>query len=178
MSRLAQKPILIPDGVEVRADGNVFYVKGLKGEIKREFKTNIIKIEIKDKEIYLSRNEETQLAQALVGTYYSHLTNMIQGVVEEYVKKLIVDGVGYKWEVKGNNLELSLGFSHPIVVEILNGLTVTAEKNNLTISGVDKEAVGQFAAKIRSLRTPEPYKGKGIRYEDEVIRRKQGKKTV
>ncbi len=103
---------------------------------------------------------------------------MITGVQTPFVKKLILEGVGFKSEVKGKNLDLALGFSHPVSVPITEGLTVTAEKNNITITGIDKEAVGQFTAHVRSLKKPEPYKGKGFRYEGEVIRRKQGKKTA
>ena len=106
----------------------------------------------------------------------SHISNMITGVVTPFSKKLLVEGVGFKWEVKGQDLHLSLGFSHPVVKVIPEGLTVLAEKGALTITGIDKEAVGLFANKIRSLKKPEPYKGKGIRYSDEVVRRKQGKK--
>lgn len=102
---------------------------------------------------------------------------MIQGVVTPFEKKLLVEGVGFKWEVKGTNLQLALGFSHPVIIAIPQGVTVTAEKSTLTISGIDKEAVGLFANKVRSFKKPEPYKGKGIRYSDEVVRRKQGKKS-
>ena len=103
---------------------------------------------------------------------------MIQGVETPYQKKLILEGVGFKSDVKGKELQLALGFSHPVVVSIPEGLTVTAEKNNITVTGIDKELVGSFTAQVRALKKPEPYKGKGMRYEDEVIRRKQGKKTV
>jgi large subunit ribosomal protein L6 len=113
-----------------------------------------------------------------VGTYASHVRNMLKGVTEGFSKKLIVEGVGYKWDVQGKTLNLALGFSHPVKVAIPEGLTVVAEKGTLTISGHDKEVIGQFAADIRALKKPEPYKGKGIRYEGEVIRRKQGKKAA
>ncbi|MDO8660155.1 MAG: 50S ribosomal protein L6, partial [Candidatus Parcubacteria bacterium] len=108
----------------------------------------------------------------------SHIKNMIVGVVTPYQKKLILEGVGFKSEVKGDKFNFALGFSHPVIVEIPKGITATAEKNNITITGIDKELVGSFTAMIRALKKPEPYKGKGMRYEDEVIRRKQGKKTV
>lgn len=178
MSRLAKQPITIPNSVEVRIEGNTVHVKGPKGELAREFKTDIIGIEITDGTIVLTPKGQDTFSQALWGTYAAHLVNMMQGVTEEYSKKLIVEGVGYKWAVNGEKLDLSLGFSHPVVMEIPKGLTVTAEKNELTISGINKEEVGQFAAKVRAKKKPEPYKGKGIRYADETIIRKQGKKTV
>ncbi|MEK7068361.1 MAG: 50S ribosomal protein L6, partial [Patescibacteria group bacterium] len=117
-------------------------------------------------------------ARALVGTYASHIRNMLQGVTAGFTKKLLVEGVGFKWDVQGKTVNLALGFSHPVKVAIPEGLTVTADKGALTIVGFDKELVGQFAANIRALKKPEPYKGKGIRYEGEVIRRKQGKKAA
>jgi large subunit ribosomal protein L6 len=123
------------------------------------------------------KKEDLFLNRSLWGTYASHVRNMVKGVTEGYTRKLILEGVGFKSEVKGQNLDLALGFSHPVIVEIPNDLTVTAEKNNITITGIDKEKVGQFAAKVRALKKPEPYKGKGFRYDDEVIRRKQGKKA-
>ena len=112
------------------------------------------------------------------GTYASHLKNMIAGTHTPYQKKLILEGVGFKSEVAGNKMNLALGFSHPVNVQIPEGLTVKAEKNNITITGIDKDMVGQFASALRALRKPEPYKGKGFRYEGEVIRRKQGKKSA
>ncbi|HEY6019370.1 MAG TPA: 50S ribosomal protein L6, partial [Candidatus Paceibacterota bacterium] len=115
---------------------------------------------------------------AAVGTVAAHIKNMISGVNAGFTKKLLVEGVGYKWEVKGKQLQLALGFSHPVLVDIPEGLTVVADKGTLTITGIDTEKVGQFAANIRALKKPEPYKGKGIRYEGEVIRRKQGKKAA
>ena len=126
----------------------------------------------------MSLVEDTVFSRALVGTYASHLINMITGVTEGFAKKLIVEGVGFRSEVKGNELHMSLGFSHPVVMEIPKGLTATAEKNIITVTGIDKESTNQFAAQIRAKKKPEPYKGKGIRYEGEIIRRKQGKKSA
>ena len=177
MSRLGKKPIVIPEGTEVSFNDGIFNVKGPNGELKREFK-NDIKIEIKGKEVILTKAKKNNFTQALWGTYASHITNMISGVNTPFEKKLIVEGIGFKSSVTGDKLVMSLGFSHPVEFEIPKDLKVTAEKNLITISGIDKEKVGQFTAKIRSRKKPEPYKGKGIRYEGEVIRRKQGKKAV
>ena len=178
MSRLAKQPIAIPDGVEVKIDGNKVTIKGKKGELSREFKTHIISIENKDNSLVLGLAEDSVLSRALIGTYASHLKNMIHGVTEGFEKKLIVEGVGFRSEVKGNELTMQLGFSHPVIMSIPEDLTVTAEKNLITVGGIDKEHVSQFAAQIRAKKKPEPYKGKGIRYHDEIIRRKQGKKTA
>jgi large subunit ribosomal protein L6 len=121
---------------------------------------------------------DTVFHRSYVGTVASHIRNMVKGVTDSYTKKLILEGVGYKSNVAGSSLDLALGFSHPVKIEIPQGLTVTADKNIITITGIDKELVGQFSAYIRSLKKPEPYKGKGFRYDNEVIRRKQGKKSA
>jgi large subunit ribosomal protein L6 len=128
--------------------------------------------------VVLNVQRNDKFSKSLWGTYASHIKNMIKGVETPYQKKLILEGVGFKSEVKGKTFNFALGFSHPIIVSIPEGIVATAEKNNITISGVDKELVGSFTAAIRALKKPEPYKGKGMRYENEVIRRKQGKKTV
>ncbi|MEW5907828.1 MAG: 50S ribosomal protein L6 [Patescibacteria group bacterium] len=177
MSRLSKKPILIPDNVEVKKEDNQFMVKGPLGELSRSFK-NEIEISIDGKEINLKIKKETKEAPMLIGTYVSHLRNMIEGVTKGYEKKLIVEGIGYRAQMQDNVLFLSLGFSHPVKIEIPKDLKVAVENNIITISGIDKENVGNFAAKIRELKKPEPYKGKGIRYENEVIRRKAGKKQA
>jgi large subunit ribosomal protein L6 len=141
----------------------------------RTFKPGIdFKIENSTVMVTLKRPEDYML----VGTYASHLKNMIKGVTAGFTKKLIIEGIGFKSDVKGTKIDLALGFSHPISLPIPAGLKVTADKNIVTISGVSNEAVGEFASKIRTLKKPEPYKGKGIRYEGEVIRRKQGKKAA
>lgn len=158
-------------------DGGVLTVKGPLGELKREFK-DIIVITIGDKDIALSRKEESPFTNALWGTYASHIQNMISGVNKSYVKTLILEGVGYKADLQGKNLVLALGFSHKVNVVVPEWIEMKSEKNVMTISGIDKEKVGQFAAMVRSLKKPEPYKGKGMRYQGEVIRRKQGKKSV
>lgn len=178
MSRLAKQPIAIPAGVEVTLDGKTLTVKGSKGELSRSFNTDVIGITVDAGTVSIVRNDETIFSRALVGTYASHVNNMITGVTEGFQKKLIIEGVGFRSEVKGSNLEMLLGFSHPVVMPIPEGITLTAEKNVLTVSGADKEEIMQFAAQIRAKKKPEPYKGKGIRYEGEIIRRKQGKKSV
>ena len=177
MSRIGKQIIKIPSGVTVSYDAGVFTVKGPKGELKKNFKDDIA-INIATEEITLAPKEGAIGAKALWGTYASHIKNMIEGVTNMFSKKLILEGVGYKSDVAGKNLNLALGFSHPVVVEIPETITVTAEKNIITVSGIDKELVGSFTASLRALKKPEPYKGKGFRYEDEVIRRKQGKKTA
>lgn len=178
MSRLAKQPIAIPKGVEVKLDGTLLTVKGTKGELSRSFKTDVISLEIKDDSVVLEKKEDTVFSRALVGTYASHVMNMIAGVTEGFTKKLIVEGVGFRSEVKGSTLEMQLGFSHSVVMDIPEGITTTAEKNVITVTGSDKERTMQFAAQIRAKKKPEPYKGKGIRYEGEIIRRKQGKRSV
>ena len=145
--------------------------------MERSFRLDI-SIVIDGKNVTLSVPKENKQTKALWGTYASHINNMIKGVNDGFEKKLILEGVGFKSQVSGNKLVLALGFSHPVEVIIPEGLSVKAEKNLLTILGIDKELVGSFSAKVRALKKPEPYKGKGFRYFDEIIRRKQGKKSV
>lgn len=177
MSRIAKRPIAIPEKTEVTISAGVLTVKGPLGELKKTFQPEIT-IKIENSEISLVPVRHSLDVLALWGTYASHIRNMLAGVHKAYEKKLIVEGIGFKSDVKGKELHLSLGFSHPVMKEIPEGLKVTAEKNVITVSGMDTEKVGQFVAQVRSLKKPEPYKGKGIRYSDEVIRRKQGKKSV
>jgi len=178
MSRLSKQPIAIPIGVEVTQKDGVTTVKGPKGELSRSFKNDVIGFTIENGTIAIEKLVDTVFSRALVGTYASHIKNMIHGVTEGFEKKLIVEGVGFRSEVKGKNLEMALGFSHPVIMEIPEGISTTAEKNIVTVSGIDKERTMQFAAQIRAKKKPEPYKGKGIRYEGEIIRRKQGKKSA
>lgn len=178
MSRIGKQQINIPDKTEVSLKGDEILVKGPLGELKKKFKPEIIKIEITERTISLSPVEETPFAKALWGTTASHLLNMIKGVNEVYEKKLIIEGVGFKSEVKGDKLVMNLGFSHQVELGIPQSLAVKSEKNNITVSGINKELVGQWTAMVRSQKKPEPYKGKGIRYFDEVVRRKQGKKSM
>ena len=177
MSRIGKKEIAVPNGVKISFDAGIFTVTGKGGSLKKTFRDDIA-INITPELITLAPKRNDKFSKALWGTYASHIMNMIAGVEKPYEKKLILEGVGFKSEVKGKELHLALGFSHPVVVAIPEGLTVTAEKNNITVTGIDKELVGSFTAQLRARKKPEPYKGKGFRYSDEVIRRKQGKKTA
>lgn len=177
MSRIGKQEIIIPTGVEVTKSGETLTVKGPKGTLTKIFR-NDVDIKIADKIVTLSIKRNDKFSKSLWGTYASHIKNMVKGVQEPYTKKIILEGVGFKSEVKGTEFNFALGFSHPVIVPIPEGITATAEKNNITITGIDKELVGSFAAGIRALKKAEPYKGKGMRYEGEVVRRKQGKKTA
>lgn len=178
MSRIGKQTVIIPAGTEVKLTGTVFTVKGPKGTLTRDF-PGAVTLHITGNEITFNPNKEgDRTVNALWGTYASHVKNMVIGVNEGYSKKLILEGVGFKSEVAGQFLNLALGFSHPVKISIPQGLTVIAEKNNITVSGIDKELVGSFTASVRANKKPEPYKGKGFRYHDEVIRRKQGKKAA
>jgi large subunit ribosomal protein L6 len=176
MSRIGKNPISIPAKTEVTKHGSVLTVKGPLGELSRDFRKEV-DILINENEVQVSPAKDSIFARALWGTTAAHIRNMIHGVNTLFVKKLILEGVGFKSVVNGNTIVLNLGFSHPVPLEIPKGLTVTAEKNIITISGIDKEVVGSFAAFMRSKKKPEPYKGKGLRYEKEVVRRKEGKKS-
>lgn len=177
MSRVGKQIIVIPEKVEVALAAGVLTVKGPKATLTRSFKT-VVSIHIDGSNITLKPEKGDIATNALWGTYASHIINMIKGVTEGYTEKLILEGIGYKAEVVGKTLKMALGFSHPVEVVIPEGITVTSEKGLVSISGADKEAVGQFAAQTRALKKPEPYKGKGFRYEGEVIKRKQGKKAA
>src|SRR3989338_8403393 len=177
MSRIGKQEINIPAGVKVSLDGSALSFVGPKGTLTKNFRDDIT-ISIADNKINLNIKRNDKFSKSLWGTYASHIKNMIIGVETPYQKKLILEGVGFKSDVKGKELHFALGFSHPVIVSIPAGITATAEKNIIKISGVDKELVGSFTAAIRALKKPEPYKGKGMRYEGEVIRRKQGKKTA
>jgi large subunit ribosomal protein L6 len=177
MSRIGKQEILIPTGVKMTQSGNTITAVGPKGTLTKNFRGDIT-ITLTDKNVTLNIKRNDKFSKSLWGTYASHIKNMIKGVETPYQKKLILEGVGFKSEVKGKELHLALGFSHPVIVAIPEGLTVTADKNIITITGIDAELVGSFTAAVRALKKPEPYKGKGMRYEDEIIRRKQGKKTV
>ena len=181
MSRIGKQEILIPEGMKVTLSesslGNVVTVVGPKGTLSKTFRDDIT-ITIAGNAINLNIKRNDKFSKSLWGPYASHIKNMIIGVQTPYQKKLILEGVGFKSEVKGKTFNFALGFSHPVIVEIPEGITATADKNNITIMGIDKELVGSFTASLRALKKPEPYKGKGMRYEGEVIRRKQGKKTV
>lgn len=177
MSRIGKKPIAIPEKTEVTVSGSVVTVKGPNGTLTR-IVSPVLEVKIADKQVVVSLKSDTPEAAVLWGTITSHLGNMIEGVNTPFVKRLLVEGVGYKWEVKGDKLALNLGFSHPIEVKIPAIVKVVIEKGIFVATSIDKDALGQFVAYVRSFRKPEPFKGKGIRYEGEVIRRKEGKKTA
>jgi large subunit ribosomal protein L6 len=177
MSRLAKKPIIIPEKTELSVNGVVVTVKGPLGTLTRTF-TPMVAIKKEGSEVTVELTSTDRKHKPLLGTTAAHLRNMVAGVNKAYEKKLIIEGVGYKADAKGSTLTMALGFSHPVILEAPAGVTVVTEKGSMTISGIDKDVVGQFAAVVRSWKEPEPYKGKGIRYSDEVIRRKQGKKTA
>lgn len=177
MSRIGKQIIAIPEKTEVTHSGNVVTVKGPQGELTRSFK-NVVAINIEGNEITLAPENESKEARSLWGTYASHIKNMVDGVNEHFSKKLVVEGVGYRVELKGTDLVLNVGFSHPVEIKAPEGITFGVEKNEITVSGANKEVVGRIAAEIRAVKKPEPYKGKGIRYSDEVVRRKEGKKSV
>ena len=177
MSRIAKKPITIPAKTEATFANGVITIKGPLGTLSKTIRP-FINVEIANNEITLTLGNNTLQARALWGTYASHIKNMIAGVNKPFEKRLIVEGIGFKADVKGTTLALALGFSHPINMPIPADIKVVSEKNTLIITGIDCEKVGQFAAVVRALKKPEPYLGKGIRYSDEVIRRKQGKKAA
>jgi large subunit ribosomal protein L6 len=177
MSRVGKQQLVIPANTTVNYEDGMLTVKGPLGTLTKPFK-DVVVITIENDTVSFGLKADDPFSRAIWGTYASHVKNMIAGVNAPYVKKLILEGVGFKSEVKGKELHLALGFSHPVVVSIPESLTVTAEKNNITITGIDKEVVGEFAASVRALKKPEPYKGKGFRYDNEVIRRKAGKKTA
>jgi large subunit ribosomal protein L6 len=177
MSRIGKRGIAIPAGTEVKVTPDSITVKGKGGTLTRAMHPNVA-VKIEGSEITVTPVGNTRLAQALWGTYASHVRNMISGVNTPFVKKLQIEGIGFKAEVSGKNLKLMLGFSHPVLKTLPEGIEVIVEKSIVSISGADKEAVGQFAASVRALKKPEPYKGKGIRYEGEVVREKAGKKAA
>jgi large subunit ribosomal protein L6 len=177
MSRIAKKPIMIPAKTEASFLEGVLSIKGPLGEIKKAFKSDIAFV-IENGTIAIAPAREDIPNMALWGSYASHVRNMLAGVNKAYERKLIIEGIGFKADVKGKDIVLAVGFSHLVTMPIPEGIKVTTEKSNINISGIDAERVGQFAAQIRAVKKPEPYKGKGIRYSDEVIRRKQGKKAV
>ena len=177
MSRIGKKPIIITPGVQVEIQGNRVKVKGPKGELERSFPVEI-KIQQANNELIVAPQVETKKTSALWGLTRMLLSNMVQGVTEGFQKKLIIAGIGFKFVLEGNDLVLNIGYSHPVKFKAPENITFSLEKNTLTISGFNKELVSQTAANIRKIKEPEPYKGKGIAYEGEVIRKKVGKKAA
>ena len=175
MSRIGRLPIEIPAGVDVSVDGSDVKVKGPKGELSLTV-ASPIEVRIEDGSVLVTRPDDERASRSLHGLTRTLIANQILGVTQGYSKGLEIVGTGYRVAAKGNGVEFALGFSHPITVEPPAGITFAVEGNNrLTVSGIDKQAVGEVAANIRKLRKPEPYKGKGVRYAGEVVRRKSGK---
>lgn len=174
MSRIGRLPIPVPSNVEVKVGEHVVEVKGPKGSLQTPL-CACLTYEVADGKVTLTRQDETRQTRAQHGLRRTLLANCIDGVTKGFSKTLEVNGIGYKVAVKGNIVELAVGFSHPVLVELPDGIKATVDGQKLTLSGIDKELVGETAAKIRRIRKPEPYKGKGIKYETETIRRKVGK---
>ena len=175
MSRIGKLPITVPQGVKVTINGANITVEGKKGKLEKQFRSEVT-VAQENNLIYVKANEDTKEAKAYHGLYRTLLNNMIKGVSEGFKKTLVITGVGYRAEVVGKSLFLSIGYSTQFEYPIVEGLTITTDgPSKLTVSGIDKERVGQTCAEIRSFRKPEPYKGKGIKYENEVVRRKVGK---
>lgn len=178
MSRIGERKLVIPDGVTVSVNGNVVDVKGPKGELNLEF-SKLVSVVVEDGVVLTKQIKPSKEANVMQGTTNSLISNMITGVSKGYDKGLEAVGVGYRFQVSGNKITINAGYSHPVVMEAPVGLTVTSESNTeITIHGIDKQKVSEFAANVRKVREPEPYKGKGIRYKGEQVRRKEGKKAA
>ena len=176
MSRIGKLPVKIPEKVKVSVDENLVKVEGPKGKMSFPFNP-IVKVEVANGEVKVSRPDESRMAKGLHGLTRTLVKNAVEGVVKGYARTLEISGVGFKAEVKGKDVHFTLGFSHPVVFKLPEGVTaeVDPKQTRLTVKGVDKHLLGLTAAKIRALRPPEPYKGKGIKYAEEIIRRKEGK---
>lgn len=178
MSRIGNRKLIIPEGVTVTNESNVVSVKGPKGELSLNIVKNIA-VNIEDNTVVVTRANEEKATKAMHGTTNANIHNMMEGVTKGFKKDLEIIGVGYRFNVKGNTLVISAGYSHPVEIAIPADLKVEATSNTeITVSGINKEKVGEFAANIRKVRPPEPYKGKGIRYKDEYVQRKEGKKAA
>lgn len=177
MSRVGKKPIKIPESVQVQVERNKVTVKGPKGELSRQVRPEI-KVEVKDDQIVFTPQIKSKRTNAFWGLTRALVNNMVEGVTKGYEKKLKIQGLGYKANMEGNKLVLKVGYSHPVEVEPPEEIKVSVDKSIITVSGIDKELVGQIACKIRKVKPPEPYKGKGIRYVGEKVRRKPGKRVA
>ncbi len=178
MSRIGERKLVIPDGVTVSVNGNVVDVKGPKGELTLEF-SKLVSVVVEDGVVLTKQIKPSKDANMMQGTTNSLISNMITGVSKGYDKGLEAVGVGYRFQVSGNKITINAGYSHPVVMEAPKELSVTSESNTeITIHGIDKQKVSEFAANVRKVREPEPYKGKGIRYKGEHVRRKEGKKAA
>ena len=178
MSRLGKVPVALPQGVKVRGEGDVIHVEGPKGKLEARL-VDGIGMQVDDGGVTVTRRDDTRQQRASQGLIRSLVTNMVHGVSEGYTRVLEINGVGYRADAKGDQIHLSLGFSHPIVYQLPEGVKASVDKQTVvTVSGIDRQLVGEVAAGIRKLRPPEPYKGKGIRYAEEQVRRKAGKAGV
>jgi len=178
MSRIGERRLKLPNGVKAMIQKNEFKVKGPKGELSYTF-SDLIDVQIEENVVLTKQKKPSKRANVMQGTTNSLINNMIIGVSDGFSKGLEAVGVGYRFSVAGNKITVSAGYSHPIIVEVPTGLSVTSESNTeITIHGIDKQKVSEFAANIRKIREPEPYKGKGIRYKGEYVRRKEGKKAA
>ncbi|MEA1910548.1 MAG: 50S ribosomal protein L6 [Spirochaetota bacterium] len=178
MSRVGKVPVLIPQGVKVGTADNIITVEGPKGKLTQDYKPEVT-IEVKDTQVIVQVTEDSKKANAFHGLYRQLISNMVTGVSSGFTRSLLVNGVGYRAEVKGDILFLNLGFSTQIEFHINKDITITCDgTNKIIVNGIDKQKVGQACAEIRSLRPPEPYKGKGIKYEEETLRRKIGKSGI
>lgn len=176
MSRIGNKPVAIPEKVELNISGNKISVKGPKGELFTEVIDDRVQFVIKENELIFSRSSDSPEVRSLHGLYRSLVANDIHGVIEGYSKTLLLQGVGHRASLKGNDIEILCGFSHPVIFNKVEGISFEVpDQNTIIVSGIDKALVGQVAANIRAIKPPEPYKGKGIRYKDEYVRRKAGK---
>ena len=181
MSRIGNRVLTIPAGVEVNVDGNKVTTKGPKGTLEFTFRDDNVDVKVEGSEVKVTRKSETKIAKQLHGTTNSILNNMLNGVSEGFKRELEINGVGYRFQVQGNKVIITAGYSHPVELAIPEGIKVEMPDKSTTelvISGYDKQLVSEFAANIRKVRQPEPYKGKGIKYKEEHIRRKEGKKAA
>ncbi len=179
LSRIGKKPVVIPDGVEIKIEKTSISVKGKLGELSQEYDGKAVKIDQEENEVIVRPLSSSKEVRSKYGLYRSLISNMVIGVTNGFSKTLKIVGVGYRTSLKGSNLELLVGYSNPVVFKKTEGITLEVPDNTtIVVSGIDKQLVGETAANIRKIRPPEPYKGKGIKYDDEIIRRKVGKAAV
>jgi len=174
MSRIGRKPVVLPKGVTVSPKATSFSVEGPKGELTKDMPSGV-SMKVEGDKVVVSRADDSANNRSRHGLMRAHLQNMVKGVAEGWTRELEINGVGYRAEVGGDTLTMALGYSHPVVFKLPKGVAAKVEKNRLTLTGADRDSLGQTAAKIRELRAPEPYKGKGVKYAEEVIKKKVGK---
>jgi large subunit ribosomal protein L6 len=178
MSRIGRMPITVPEGVKIELEDRKVKVSGPKGALFQQIESEKIAVKVEEGKIVLSRSSDDRITRSLHGLYRTLIANMVEGVTKGYEKVLILSGVGWKAQMKGRDLELIVGYSHPVLFSPPQGIAISVEKEKIRVSGIDKQMVGETAAQIRRIRKVEPYKGKGLRYENEVVRRKVGKAGV